>query len=220
MSTYSYSNRIEMLYIVTFCYYFILIVIIMAPPLIYYSDFMLKTLFGFCFIVAGCGLYYFNSSLMSVSYEGNTHTSAVQRFWYEQKELLTEGNKIDLPLVTNVKTLDYYIGESSIESGTYYFKTILVVNGQEMRVETAVKPNEGIWEVDIKETFMLAHKSTLDHYLYSYLSSQKALNSNLKNEYIWGMGGSYTTQNEEHLKNILSERFDMVKEEILNTYRE
>lgn len=181
---------------------------------------MLRIMFVFCFIVASGGFYYFNSSLTGASYEGNTHTSAVKRFWYEQKEQLIEGGGIDLPLLTSVKTLDYYIGESSIEGGTYYFKTILVVNGQEIRVDTAVKPNEGIWEVDIKETFMLAHKSTLDHHLYSYLNSHKVLNSSLKNEYIWGMGEGYTKQNEEHLKSMISERFKLVEEEILNSYRE
>lgn len=181
---------------------------------------MLKALLVFCLVIGGSGYYYFNSLHKGPSYEGNSHTSAVKRFWYGQKKQLIEGNKIDLPLQTNIKTLDYYIGESSIEGGTYYFKTILVVNGQEMRVDTAVKPYDGIWDVDIKETFMLAHKSTLDHHLYSFLNSQKILNSNLKSDYIWGMGEGYTKPNEEYLKKMISERFKLIEEEVLNTYRE
>ena len=180
---------------------------------------MLKILFLLCAVVVGGGYLYWNSPQGAQLSEANTHSAAAARFWFKQKQLLVEGHKTDLPLSSDIQSLDYGIGDSSIEGGTYYFKTILVVNNQRMRVETAVKPYDGIWKVDIKETFMLANLSTLDHHLGSYLESQHTLNQYLSNEYIWGMGESYTQENEQYLSKMLSLRFDKVKAEILARYK-
>jgi hypothetical protein len=163
---------------------------------------------------------YFNSGYSGQQHKVNAHTYAVEQFWYEKKKNLIEDKNADLPLAINIETLDYYIGTQSLEGGTYYFKTILVVNGQEIRIDTAVKPNNGIWEVDVKESFMGAHLSTLDDFIHNYMAAQETLNTNLKTEYIWGMGEGYTESNEVYLKNILSERFKKVEQEILKLYKQ
>lgn len=151
--------------------------------------------------------------------DDNTHTSAVKSFWYEQKKLLVEGKKTVLPLIVDIQTLDYYIGDSVFESGTYYFKTILFINQQEIRIETSVKPVDGIWGVDVKETFMGAHMSTLDHHINVYIKSQEILNSSLSKEFIWGMGESYTVKNEAYLKEVVSNRLNDLEEKIIQLYQ-
>lgn len=180
---------------------------------------MLKTLFLACLLIAGGGYYYYNSPNGVQLSEANTHTAAVERFWFNQKQLLVEGHKTDLPFSSDLQTLDYAIGESSIEGGTYYFQTLLVVNNQRMRVDTAVKPNDGIWMVDIEETFMLANLSSLDHYLYSYLESLTILNQQIGKDYAWGMGDGYSEENAAYLNELLDLRFNAVKAEILARYK-
>jgi len=148
----------------------------------------------------------------------NTHTSAVENYWYKVKQSLIEGKEVSLPIKNRIETLDYYIGNSSLENGTYYFQTLLVVNNTEIHVETAVKPNNGIWEVDIVETFMLSHSSTLSHYMDSFLKDLEYLNLNLKEEYVWGMGEGYSKDNEKYLRGIIATRLKGLEDNIMSKY--
>jgi hypothetical protein len=162
---------------------------------------------------------YYGPSFIGNNTDKNTHTSAVKKFWYEQKKLLVEGKKTELPLLVDIKTLDYYIGDSTFERGTYYFKTILVINKQEIRIETSVKPSDGIWGVDIKETFMGSHMSTLDHHITAYIKAQEILNTSLGKDYIWGMGESYTVENEANLNKMVSSRLKQLENKIIQLYQ-
>jgi hypothetical protein len=174
--------------------------------------------FIFILICLSCSAYYAFSFHKEPSV-GNSHTLAAKQFWYEQKKLLKETGNTTLPIITKIKTLDYYIGKSSLEGGTYYFSTLLVLNGQEIRLDTAVKPNEGNWEVDIKESFMGAHLSSLDALIEDFIKSQKLLNSTLSTEFLWGIGEGYSEQNEAYLKTLISKRLRNTEERIIDLYR-
>jgi hypothetical protein len=150
----------------------------------------------------------------------NPHSSAAKQFWYDQKALLIEGGQTKLPLNVQIETLDYYIGDSTFESGIYYFKTILVINNSQIFIDTVVKAKDGVWGVDITDSFMGAHISTLDHYIKSYIESQNMLDSVLKPEFIWGMGDSYTVTNEEYLRELISAKLKLLEVEIISSYIE
>jgi hypothetical protein len=171
-------------------------------------------------ILVVVGMYYFTNIYFPKEFNNeNTHTSAANMFWYEQKKLLVEGGKPTLPFTVNINSLDYFIGEPSLEGGTYYFNTVLVINNKTIHIDTAVKPVDGIWTVDTKETFMGANTTTLDHYINSYFREEDYLYAFLEGEYIWGMGDGYSEENEAYLKQLLSTRFEVFQERILTTYR-
>jgi hypothetical protein len=191
----------------------------MLKPLIVLVNFMFKIISLLLVLIMMPVVYFYVPSFIGNNTDKNTHTSAVKKFWYEQKKLLVEGKKTELPVLVDIKTLDYYIGDSTFERGTYYFKTILVINKQEIRIETSVKPSDGIWGVDIKETFMGSHMSTLDHHITAYIKAQEILNTNLGKDYIWGMGESYTVENEANLKKMVSSRLKQLENKIIQLYQ-
>ena len=163
---------------------------------------------------------YFQYSQNYGLHEGNSHTSAVERFWYKQKMDFVEGRKLDLPLAVDIKSFDYSIGDFTYEGGTYYFKTNLVINEQLLRIESAVKAYDGTWAVDVKETFMGSHLATLDYFLSEYSNSLSTLNTYLNKEYVWGMGEGYSRENEEYLRKLISGRLKQIEEITISHYKE
>lgn len=153
-------------------------------------------------------------------YDANTHTSAVKKFWYNQKKDFIEGKKLALPFSVEITSFDYMIGDFAFEGGTYYFKTTLVINERILHVDSAVKAFDGIWEVDVRETFMGAHLATLDYIINDYLSYQNTLNTYLKEDYIWGMGEKYNQGNEEYLRDLLSSRLKQLENRTIELYKE
>ena len=161
---------------------------------------------------------YFTSESLNQSFKENTPTTAVNRFWYEQKSMLVDKGTTLIPLKGPIHTLDIAIGDQVFEAGVYYFKTHLVIDQLRLNIDTVVKPIDGIWTVDINDTFMGAHISALDHHIHNNLASNKHLSTILKEEYIWGMGQTYSVENEAALRVLIAERLKQFEDQIIKTY--
>ncbi|MGP4943224.1 hypothetical protein [Pseudoalteromonas nigrifaciens] len=111
----------------------------------------------------------YNKEQLNIWFAMNNHQQAANQFWFTQKHNLDETGENNLPFNNNVSSFEYVLHKPVQQDGKYYFETTLFINQQyPFPLYTVVEAVDGVWKVNINETFDSAGSASLSYYMERY----------------------------------------------------
>jgi hypothetical protein len=117
------------------------------------------------FLVGGlcAGTWYYQDEI-SLALMTNDHQQAAYQFWYKEANAVTQNKAHHLPIKKSIvlNDISYNLGTITEQDGKFFFDTTVSFNNRSpIALYTVVESVQGVWKVNLTETFLTTNTAAL-----------------------------------------------------------
>ena len=119
-----------------------------------------------------------------------------------------------MPLTDKVKSIQYHIGEATLEGSGYVFDTTLFVNGKyRIPMYTIVEPVDGEWIVNVRHTFNTVNEAALAGFTKRFADTLIASKAFIKDQ-----NQTIEAAERHQVAAFIESQFEIAKAEFIKVY--